>query len=91
MDKDLRAKGLKILAFPCNQFGAQEPGTPQEVFDFGNGKYGVEFPYHSKLDCIKEGTHPIYNFLRSSSELHDSNSGFTKHMTWNFAKFLVNG
>ena len=79
------------MAFPCNQFGNQEPGTPEEIHAFANGKYGAEFPFHSKIEVNGKETHPIYNFLRSTSELKNPKSAGTKVIQWNFAKFLVDG
>jgi glutathione peroxidase len=58
-------KGLEILAMPCNQFGAQEPGTAQEVEAFARSK-GANFPVMEKLDVNGPNTHPLYTFLKSS-------------------------
>jgi glutathione peroxidase-family protein len=58
-------KGLEILAMPCNQFGAQEPGTAQEVEAFARSK-GANFPVMDKLDVNGPNTHPLYTFLKSS-------------------------
>ena len=74
---DLNSKGLQILAFPCNQFGKQEPGTPDEIKAFV-AKYGVEFPLLEKVDVNGPNTHAAYSFMKKED------------ITWNFAKFLVN-
>ena len=75
-------EGLQILAFPCNNFGGQEPGTNQEILDFANSK-DATFPLFGKLECEhadSEKTHPIYRYLRGKF------GGAS--LKWNFAKFL---
>ena len=81
------SKGLEILAFPCNQFGAQEPGTNDEIKFFCTEKYNVTFPLFNKIDVNGPNEDPLYTFLK------DSKRGFLgyKSIEWNFAKFLVNG
>tara|TARA_B110000285_G_C14785503_1_gene450578 strand:- start:209 stop:403 length:195 start_codon:yes stop_codon:yes gene_type:complete len=64
MYEQYAAQGLEILAFPCNQFGGQEPGNAQQVDDFARGKYGVKFPIFEKINCNGKNTHPVYQFLR---------------------------
>ena len=72
-------KGLEILAFPCNDFGAQEPGSNAQVLDFARSK-GATFPIMGKVTMA----HPLYTFLTNYSD-----NGITKGpMTWNFGKFL---
>ena len=83
-------QGLQILAFPCNQFGNQEPGSPQDIEDFARGKYGVQFPIFEKIDVNGKKTHPIYAYLRNNSQLYDAKKKTAKEIPWNFAKFLVN-
>jgi len=74
-------QGLEILAFPSNQFGGQEPGTPADIRSFVD-KYGVTFPMMSKVDVNGDGTSPVYRFLKDGSNGGD--------IIWNFAtKFLV--
>ena len=89
MHSELRDKGLEILGFPCNQFGSQEPGTPQEINDFARGKYGAEFPIFAKCEVNGAGCHPVYNYLRTNSSLWNAEKGLANEIPWNFAKFLV--
>ena len=67
MEKDLGNKGLGILAFPCNQFGGQEPGTPMDIQAFAIGKMGAQFFISEKIDVNGPNTHEIYNYLRTNS------------------------
>jgi glutathione peroxidase len=78
-------KGLIVLGFPCNQFGAQEPGMPSEIADFCHTRFQVEFPLFAKIEVNGPNTHPLYQHLKSSSK------GFwgTESIKWNFTKFLV--
>jgi glutathione peroxidase len=77
-------QGLEILAFPCDQFGQQEPGSNDEIQQFCQLNYGVSFPVFAKIDVNGDGSHPLYNYLRSNSRgLVNSN------IKWNFTKFLV--
>jgi len=74
---------LEILAFPCNNFGAQEPGTNDEILKFATDK-GATFPILGKLECDKgDATHPVYAYLKSKK------TGLLgETLIWNFAKFL---
>ena len=83
--KDYKDKGLEILAFPCNQFGAQEPGNSDEIKSFCSLTYDVTFPLFSKIDVNGDETAPIYNYLKESLP------GLlgSKAIKWNFTKFLV--
>jgi len=83
--KEYHQKGLEILAFPCNQFGAQEPGDENEIKNFCSLNYDVTFPMFSKIDVNGDGAHPLYNYLKESLP------GVlgTKAVKWNFTKFLV--
>lgn len=74
-----RDRGLVVLGFPCNQFGAQEPGTPAEIQAFCSTTYGVTFPLFAKLDVKGPHQAPIYQFLTK---------GFGEPQ-WNFHKYLV--
>lgn len=78
-------KGLIILAFPCNNFGSQEPGTNLEITKFAKEKSAV-FPLFAKLSC-EEGdrTHPLYGYLRAAVR---SSHGDGTALKWNFEKFL---
>jgi glutathione peroxidase len=77
-------RGFEILAFPCNQFGHQEPGSDEDIKEFCETNYSVEFPLFSKIEVNGDGTHPLYKFLKSEKTglLGDS-------IKWNFTKFLV--
>jgi glutathione peroxidase len=79
-------KGFKVLAFPANEFGAQEPGTNAEIKTFCKTNYNVTFPVFSKIVVAGEGIHPLYQFLTSK----DTNPKFAGKIGWNFTKFLVN-
>ena len=56
--------GLEVLGFPCNQFGAQEPGTAEDIGSFCERNYGVSFPMFAKIDVNGEKAHPLYRFLK---------------------------
>jgi len=81
-----RDRGLVVLGFPCNQFGAQEPGSEAEIGAFCQANYGVTFPMFSKIDVNGTNAHPLYNYLKGEK------AGIlgTKNIKWNFTKFLVN-
>ncbi|KAF7991978.1 hypothetical protein HCN44_010779 [Aphidius gifuensis] len=76
--------GLRILAFPCNQFNGQEPGTPQQIMDFVKG-YKVRFDMFEKIDVNGDNAHPLYKWLKSKQggTLFDL-------IKWNFTKFIIN-
>ena len=78
-------QGLEVLGFPCNQFGAQEPGNEQEIATFCETNYDVTFPMFSKVDVNGEGTSPVYRYLKSAKP------GLlgTEAIKWNFTKFLI--
>ena len=78
-------KGLAVLGFPCNQFGAQEPGTEAEIQGFCSAKFGVKFPLFAKIDVNGEQAHPLYKYLTSAKP------GIlgTEKIKWNFTKFLI--
>lgn len=78
-------KGLEILAFPCNQFGAQEPGVEVEIEKFCRTNYGVSFSLYSKVDVNGATAAPLFKFLKSAAP------GLlgTEAIKWNFTKFLV--
>ncbi len=85
MYKEYKDSGLEILAFPCNQFGAQEPGDAEEIKSFCSLTYDVTFPMFSKVDVNGDQAAPVYNYLK------DSLPGLLgiKAVKWNFTKFLV--
>jgi glutathione peroxidase len=74
-----------VLGFPCNQFGAQEPGSAEEIGAFCERNYGVSFPMFAKIEVNGENAHPLYRFLKGEK------GGIfgTEAIKWNFTKFLV--
>jgi len=80
-----RERGLAVLGFPCNQFGAQEPGSADEIGAFCQQNYGVSFPMFDKIDVNGDGAHPLYRWLKSSAK------GVlgSEAIKWNFTKFLI--
>lgn len=82
-------RGLVILGFPCNQFGAQEPGSAAEIGAFCQKNYGVSFPMFAKIEVNGASTHPLYRYLKKEKPgiLGPLDGGAIK---WNFTKFLVN-
>ena len=80
-----RGEGLEILAFPCNQFGGQEPGAESEIQKFCRTQYGVEFPLFAKIDVNGDGRSPLYAWLAAGESGPDA----AGDIAWNFAKFLV--
>ena len=78
-------RGFTVAGFPCNQFGEQEPGTPQEISEFCSVNYRVTFPLFAKIDVNGPGRHPLYADL---TELADTD-GEAGDIQWNFEKFLI--
>jgi glutathione peroxidase len=81
---NFKTRGLEVLAFPCNQFGMQEPGSNEEIKQFACTKFKAEFPIFDKVDVNGPFTAPVYQFLKSSS-----GGFFGDLIKWNFEKFLV--
>ncbi|MCA8946114.1 MAG: glutathione peroxidase [Planctomycetes bacterium] len=79
MQRELSPRGFTVLGFPCNQFGAQEPGAPAEIREFCTSKFSVSFPLFEKVDVKGDNQHPVYQFLTADSDVPD----------WNFTKYLV--
>jgi glutathione peroxidase len=79
-------RGFIVLGVPCNQFGAQEPGTAEEIATFCSTSYGVTFPMTEKVEVNGDGRHPLYQQL---VDVPDSADGHTGDIRWNFEKFLV--
>jgi glutathione peroxidase len=77
--------GLEILAFPCDQFAHQEPGSDAEIRSFCETNYGVTFPLFAKIDVNGGRTHPLFAFLKSQK-----GGLLGSAIKWNFTKFLVN-
>jgi glutathione peroxidase len=85
LHKQYGARGLVVLGFPCNQFGAQEPGDEAEIANFCSLTYDVSFPMFAKVDVNGDNTHPLFQFLKVAKP------GLlgTEGIKWNFTKFLV--
>jgi glutathione peroxidase len=83
--EEFHSRGLEILAFPCNQFGGQEPGTPQQIEEFCSTKFGITFPIFQKIDVNGPHTHPLFVYLKTAAP------GLlgTEAIKWNFTKFLI--
>ncbi|KAK6158181.1 hypothetical protein DH2020_005495 [Rehmannia glutinosa] len=77
-------QGLEILAFPCNQFGSQEPGTIEEIQNFVCTRFKAEYPVFDKVEVNGPNTAPIYKYMKSVK-----GSLFGDNIKWNFSKFLV--
>ena len=85
MYEKLHSRGLEVLGFPCNQFGAQEPGTATEIESFCELNYGVTFPLFAKVDVNGKDAAPVYKYLKKEKPgLLGSEA-----IKWNFTKFLV--
>ncbi len=102
--EDKRGEGFEVLGFPANNFGAQEPGTDEEIAEFCSTTYDVQFPMFSKISVVGDDQHPLYRELTSTvprAEGGDSDAfrerlrsfGMTPNedpdILWNFEKFLV--
>lgn len=83
--REHRERGVEVLGFPCNQFGAQEPGTAEDIASFCQLNYGVSFPMFEKVDVNGDGAHPLFRQLKEGAP------GVlgTQAIKWNFTKFLV--
>jgi glutathione peroxidase len=77
--------GFTVLGVPCNQFGGQEPGTPEQIATFCSATYGVTFPMTEKVDVNGPGRHELYTRLTRTSDAN-GNAG---DVQWNFEKFLL--
>jgi len=80
LDAQYGDEGLKVIAFPCNQFGQQEPGTNEDIQDFCQVNYGVKFPVFAKIDVNGESADPLYQYLTTLEP--------AQPIHWNFTKFL---
>jgi glutathione peroxidase len=85
LQRKYQASGFSVLGFPCNQFGAQEPGDAEEIANFCKLTYDVSFPIYGKIDVNGENAAPLYRHLK------DEARGLlgSKSIKWNFTKFLV--
>jgi glutathione peroxidase len=81
------ARGFAVLGFPCNQFGAQEPGSEAQIATFCETGFGVKFPLFAKVEVNGDGAHPLWQYLKSAQP------GIlgSEAIKWNFTKFLVDG
>lgn len=78
-------RGLRVLGFPCNQFGGQEPGDASEIAGFCQKNYGVNFQMFDKIDVNGDKAHPLYRYLTDAAP----GALGTKAIKWNFTKFLI--
>ncbi|MFW7341429.1 glutathione peroxidase [Pollutimonas sp. H1-120] len=83
--REYRDRGFAVLAFPCNQFGRQEPGDPDQISAFCSTNYGVDFPLFEKIEVNGPQAHPLYNWLKNEK------AGVlgSQAIKWNFTKFLL--
>ena len=85
LHEKLAPRGFTVIGFPCNQFGGQEPGTPEQIQTFCSTSYGVTFPMTEKIDVNGPGRHAIY---RELTQVADA-GGHKGDIRWNFEKFVV--
>ena len=76
---------VTVLGFPCNQFGAQEPGTNAEILEFAQSKYNANFPMFAKIEVNGDGACDLYQWLKAEQPNDDG----TPDIPWNFTKFLI--
>jgi len=81
--RELQHERFAVVGFPCNQFGAQEPGSEAEIVAFCRSRYDLSFPMSAKLDVNGANRHPVYAFLTSAD------TGIAGDISWNFEKFLI--
>lgn len=85
LQKDYGARGFSVLAFPCNQFGAQEPGSDDEIAGFCTTNFGTSFPLFAKVDVNGDDAAPLFKYVKKEAP---GLLGSTR-IKWNFTKFLV--
>ena len=83
LQRELAAEQFTVIGFPCNQFGAQEPGSEAQIATFCSTTYGVSFPMSAKLEVNGADRHPVYRFLTAAD------TGIPGDISWNFEKFLI--
>jgi glutathione peroxidase len=83
LQQELADEEFTVIGFPCNQFGAQEPGSEEQIRTFCSSNYGVTFPMSSKIEVNGANRHPLYAWLTSTA------NGFPGDIEWNFEKFLI--
>ena len=87
LQENLESQNFTVLAFPCNQFGAQEPGSNEEILEFATTKFQANFPMFAKIDVNGDTACDLYKLLKSKQADEEGNVD----IGWNFTKFLVNG
>jgi glutathione peroxidase len=85
LQKKYEPKGFTVIGFPCNQFGGQEPGSPEEIEKFCSSNYGITFPITEKIEVNGPARHEVYKSLTPIADA----SGHTGDIRWNFEKFVV--
>jgi glutathione peroxidase len=85
LHEKLAPRGFSVIGFPCNQFGAQEPGTPEQIQTFCSTTYGVTFPLTEKIEVNGAGRHRIYQQLTQVADA----AGHKGDIRWNFEKFVI--
>ena len=85
LHEKLAPRGFSVIGFPCNQFGGQEPGTPEQIQTFCTASFGVTFPLTEKIEVNGAGRHPIYQELTQVADA----AGHDGDIRWNFEKFVV--
>jgi len=83
-DELAATRGLRILAFPCNQFGGQEPGTEAEIKEFVTKNFGVTFDMFSKVEVNGDNAHPLWKYLK-----YKKGGTLGDFIKWNFSKFII--
>ena len=85
LQAQFRDRGFEVLAFPCNRFGAQEPGSEEEIVEFCTTRFSATFPIFAKIDVNGADAHPLYSWLKAEAK------GVlgTERIKWNFTKFLI--
>lgn len=83
LHREVSGEGFSVVGFPCNQFGAQEPGTEAQIVQFCTARYGVTFPLSRKIEVNGPGRDPLYAWLTSPANGQGGDIG------WNFEKFLI--
>ena len=85
LQRKYAGRGFTLLGFPCNQFGAQEPGSEDQIKSFCESRFDVTFPLFAKIDVNGTATHPVYAYLKSA----EPGLLGSEAIKWNFTKFLV--
>jgi glutathione peroxidase len=85
LHEEYAARGFTVIGVPCNQFGGQEPGSPEEIQTFCSTTYGVTFPMTEKVDVNGDARHPLYQELTAKED----GEGKAGDIQWNFERFLI--